>query len=222
MADLRGAGASADANAGAEGELLTPAKRKPKMSIQTLVTVLMIVASGASLFMMRKQGTRTGVKFQNVKIDLESEEPTRLSPEQKMILSRLAQSAAGPIVAAEHLDKNPFKLDENATVIPGTETPTTAERDEEIRRALAGLEVNAVMEGPVPVARLSDQLVKVGDTVADIFTVADIRDRSVDLSVDGKTFTISMAESRVGGNPPPNRPRPARMPSFGPPQEPRR
>jgi hypothetical protein len=222
MADLRGSGSAGDPAPGAEGAVITPAKRKPKMNIQTLVTALMIVASGASLFMMRKQGTRAGVKFQNVKIDLETDKTPRLSNEQQKILSQLAQGAAGPATPAEHLEKNPFKLEGETTVIAGTDQPTTAVREEEIRRGLAGLEVNAVMDGPVPVARIGTQLVKVGDTVADLFTVADIRDRSVDLSVDGRTFTISMPETRGGGNPAPGRPQPSRMPNFGPPQEPRR
>jgi hypothetical protein len=222
MADLRSGGGAPAAGA-AEGELILAPRRKPRMNIQTLVTVLMIVASGASLFMMRKQGTRAGVKFENVKLDIEPDKTTRLTPEQEKILRQLADNAAGPAAPADHLDKNPFKLEEGAAVIPGVESPAPdAARQEEIRQALATLQVNAVMEGPVPVARLNNQLVKVGDTVADIFTVADIRDRSVDLTVDGRTFTVSMAEMRTGGNPPPNRPQPQRMPNFGPPMEPRR
>jgi hypothetical protein len=222
MADLR-AGGPADAPL-AEGAIIGPRPR-PRMSMQTLVTVLMIVASAASLWMMRRQGTSAGVKFDKVKLDLEPEKAGRPTPDQQRILAELARSAVVQQSPALPLPKNPFKLEEApreplVTTKTGAQ-PALPDRAEEIRNALALVDVNAVMDGPVPVARVNGRLVRVGDTVGDLFLVAAIHDRSVDLLVDNKVFTVSMGD-RQGA---PRFQPPGRMPGnipFGPPRDPPR
>ena len=54
--------------------------------------------------------------------------------------------------------------------------------------------------GSNPVARISGQAVRVGDTVAEVFTVKAIHGRAVDLDYEGETFTLSLDDEDANKN----------------------
>jgi hypothetical protein len=61
------------------------------------------------------------------------------------------------------------------------------------------LVLHSVMGGKRPLARIDDETVTVGDTVAEYFTVTEISGRSVTITADGESFTLTMQ----AGNMPP-------------------
>lgn len=64
---------------------------------------------------------------------------------------------------------------------------------------MSQLKLHSVVGGRVPVARLGDQTVKVGDVVLELFTVTAIGGRSVALTVDGETYNLVMDEGEGRG-----------------------
>jgi hypothetical protein len=93
------------------------------------------------------------------------------------------------------LDKNPQDTGTTTAFLdPGK---VAAERRRvEIQEWLGRLNVESVMHGRVPIAKISGKLYRVGDALGgkedNLFTVARIQDRSVYLSVDQKEFELSM------------------------------
>jgi hypothetical protein len=216
LTDLRSAG---DAS-GALPEVAPVAPRR-SVSPQTLILALVLTASAGSLYMMRRQGMRGGLHFDPVKSpDLENVK-TKSSAEERRILADLARSTAIADAPAGKLDKNPFILvGEEAKPLPGidpdAESRARAERDraerekqeQEIQDHLKNIILTSVMEGPTPVAYVSGKLIKVGDIIEDVFTVAQIHDRSIELIAGGRTYTVQMSDGAAqGGMRGPGRPR---------------
>jgi len=61
---------------------------------------------------------------------------------------------------------------------------------------LASLTLQGVLGGTIPVARVSGETVRVGDTLSEIFTVKLITGRTVTLETDGKEFQLTMEEPK--------------------------
>lgn len=185
-----------------------PSAPRRKVNPQTLVLALVLTASGAALYMMRRTGMRGGLTFQKT-LDAQDLDKVRgkSSAEERRILADLARSTAIADAPAEKIDKNPFILvgDEVKPLSgpdPEADARARAEReraerekqDEQIKTRLADIHLTSVMEGPTPVAYVNGGLVKVGDIVEDYFTVAQIHDRSIELLAGGRTYTIQMSD----------------------------
>jgi hypothetical protein len=190
-----------------------PTAPRRKINPQTLVLALVLSASGAALFMMRKQGMRGGLNFNHTSSVENQVEKVRgkSSVEEQRILSDLARSTALAAVPPEKIQKNPFVLVEEATPSDGRGPDPNALRAEQDRRAreqreqdiqsrFSSLRCTSVMEGPTPVAYVNNKLVKVGDVIEDYFTVAQIYDRSVELLADGRPYSLEV--SKTTGGPP--------------------
>lgn len=195
---------------------------KPKrFSSHNTVTALVLFVSAVMLYGMRQAGMRSGMTFTEVKIDYQREEVSpAMQAAQVRILEDLQRSERPVQIPADKLAKNPFELASTAATIskPAGEDQSLAEAQrqaelarqakaehlEQIQTALASLHLKSVMEGRVPLARINDQTVRVGDTVGEFFKVMRIDGRSVELSAEGQTFTLEMSESRAdpGGAPP--------------------
>ena len=67
-------------------------------------------------------------------------------------------------------------------------------RKREIVRKYSALDLNSVLLGSTPVARISGNTVRVGDILDGIFRVKSISARTVNLEVDGKLYTLSLGE----------------------------
>lgn len=215
-----------DAGTGAGGSMLLATLRgsdtgpaesalsaKPKrFSSHNTVTALVLAVSAIMLYGMRQAGMRSGMTFREVKIEYQREEvsPAMLAA-QRRILEDLAKSERPAQIPADKLAKNPFEL---ATAAPATAaTPdqslaeaqrqaelarqARAEQLEKVQSTLATLHLKSVMEGRVPLARINDQTVRVGDTVADLFKVTKIDGRSVELTADGQVYLLEISESRA-------------------------
>lgn len=190
---------------------LGPLSARPtrRVSMQTLVLSLVLTASAASLYTMRRQGMGAGMKFQTPSMGPEIDKVKGQSNvTEQRILADLARSSLPMQGGTEPLSKNPFVLDTPVAenIIPNTPTrDTNAERQAMIREKLGSIRLNSVMEGARPLARINDRLVSVGDIVEEIFLVAQIHDRSVEFIADGRTYTLNMGEGGAGaGRRPPH------------------
>jgi hypothetical protein len=195
-------------------------KSKYKVHSQTLVISLVLVASGAALYVMRRQGMGAGVNFNPPKIEYTVDNGKRMASDaqQRKVLGDLERSQSGFQTPVEKIQKNPFQLDSGSAVAHSNDmdpalAKSNALRAEQERQkqqmavALASVEVNAIMAGSTPLARINGRVVREGDMVADLFMVKAIHDRSVDLeAADGSIHTVSMSEGAPAGGG--GRPRP--------------
>lgn len=205
LAQMRGGGG----DPGVDPEPEVGARRQRPVRVQTVVVALVVAASAGALYMMRRQGMAAGVNFEKTPV-IEyalDQPPPRATAEHKRILADLARSGTPTQVPAEALPKNPFQLDVETT--EGAAAPTGEERwlaeqerlreakRAELRAAVATLQLHSVMNGRTPVAIVSGQTVRVGDVIAEKFTVAMISGRSIDLQAEDLLFTLTVGESEV-------------------------
>lgn len=176
------------------------------VSTQTLLIVGVLVASAAVLLGMRRYGMGAGLRFSTVEIDyaLDDVSGDRLADHQR-VLAVLARSGAPAQIPAFRIQKNPFELIVvRGQTEAGADASTRAEqraeelrrqREEAIRTALRTISVQAVMNGPVPVARVNGRILRVGDRLDDMFTIAAIEERGVVLEADGQRYTVYLGGS---------------------------
>lgn len=186
---------------------------KPKrFSSHNTVTALVLLVSAVMLYGMRQAGMRSGMTFTEVKIDYQREEVSpAMQAAQRRILEDLQRSERPVQIPADKLAKNPFELTSvTATAAPSEDRSLAeaqrqaeaarqarAEHLEKIQSTLATLHLKSVMEGRVPLARINDQTVRVGDTVGEFFKVTRIDGRSVELTAEGQAFVLEMSETRA-------------------------
>lgn len=198
-----------------------PAKQS-RVSRQTVLMILVFAAAGGALFAMRHlaMGPQSSVAEVQIDYDLHAAPAPVSGARHRRILDDLSTTGAEVQVPPDLVQKNPFKIAESLTrpepvrdTGPGDADRRAREEAERLRReqerrqreiesALASLNVQSVVGGPVPVARISGRTVRIGDVVEGIFTVVGIEGRSVTIEADGKLYTISM---QAGGASPPRR-----------------
>lgn len=169
-----------------------------------VLAIIIMIGSGL-LFGMRQLGMAGGVELIDIKIDYPIDERDRASgPDHRSILEDLRTSGEVVQVPAELVQMNPFEwkaeTTQNEVVDDGPLREAErlrkeqAARDNQIRSALASLKLNSVMGGRVPMAQISGNLVREGDTIDPGFTVTRIEGRSVTLRVDGRDFVLTLGE----------------------------
>ncbi|MBN8645279.1 MAG: hypothetical protein J0L61_08595 [Planctomycetes bacterium] len=181
---------------------------KPRKLGGMTVLVVVVLVGAAMLFGMRKLGTVKRIQMVDFKIDypLEKAERERLSKDHEEILRDLQTSGNVVQVPLEQVQANPFewKLTERKVERATDDAALAAERSRkeiearkrEIESKAGLLKLNSVLAGAVPCAKISGALVRVGDTVDETFTVDKIEGRTVTLSAEGMTFTLTLGEPR--------------------------
>ncbi len=208
LAELRGASNTDSAEgvvakggaSGSEKRVSTPA-----------VLVAVVLASCAGLLWgMRALGVGPLTGGEDVKIDYTPEGAAKNGAHKKL-LGELERSSQPVQVPTEQITKNPFKLaakpsdviepaKDNSDEILQKQLAATAkrkaEREKKIIDTLSSLALQGVLGGTIPVARISGETVRVGDTLSELFTVKSIIGRTVTLEADGKEFQLSMEEPK--------------------------
>lgn len=214
LTDLKGSG-EAPVMPDLGGVGATPAKSKYKVHSQTLVIALVLAASGAALYTMRKQGMGSGIQFSNIKVDYDMDKKGRPinDAQERRVLSDLERLQNPSQSAQEKIQKNPFQLDSTSAVAQQSVDPAAVsaamlkaqqeERARTIADAIAKLEVTSILEGKMPVARINGKSVREGDMITELLKLAAIHDRSVDVEADGKLYTVNMLENAPGKGRPP-------------------
>ncbi|MBL8990603.1 MAG: hypothetical protein JNJ48_03380 [Phycisphaerae bacterium] len=191
--------------------------RRPRVSAQSVLLAAVVVVAGGVLFAMRQIGLGPAAAVAQTK---EAEIPTPSAGDHRGVLADLNSSRVELQVPEEKVKKNPFRL-VGAAMEPevatagapaddsGRRASEAARADAEKRRKLAearaslvksklnGMTLNGVMGGSNPVARIGGRVYRTGDVIDELFTVREIRQRSVDLECDGITYTIEMATAEA-------------------------
>ncbi|MBX3359284.1 MAG: general secretion pathway protein GspB [Phycisphaeraceae bacterium] len=203
----------------ASGDEGLDAPKRSIVSSQNLVLFLVLFAASGALFAMRflGMGPRSALADPNPAFTYNVDKPSSvMATDHRVVLADLSASRISGQVPPEQVQRNPFKMAGTLAPLntgPAESGPDTAAvdraareqaererkereaREQKIMRALATLQVNSVMTGSVPAARVNGELVRVGDTIEEVFTVKDIHGRGVVLEVDGKSFTLEVPES---------------------------
>ena len=199
--------------------------RKRKVSTQAIALGTLLVVGGGGIYGMRLLGIgplTTLAKFTAPEYDLSR--PGSAGADQKKILQDLAANHAASQVPVDEVQKNPFRMSDvvGAPAAPtgdpnaaGRAAAERARRDAELRRgkvqgALAQLKINGIIGGSNPVARISGEAVRVGDTIGDppMFRVKAIHGRSIDLELasaagdNAEVFELSMDDEISNTNAP--------------------
>jgi len=158
-------------------------------------------------------GPRSGLAA-GIKIDYDVEKAKGNANDHKKVLAELATTQAAQ-VPPEQVQRNPFMMAGSLEAFEvGGPTPgdldqsksekaaraeaekaqkAAEERRRTIETAFNELDLHSVMGGQTPVARISGQTIRVGDTIGNYFKVQAIQGRTVTLQADGETFTLGMA-----------------------------
>lgn len=200
LAELAAAATTDAANAGAR----TGGPRGKAASF--LLVVGVIIAGVVVLFGMRRLGLGTRLVWADVvKIDypIEKIDQSVVSKEQKEVMNDLNDARNLVQVPLQDVQSNPFdwKFAEAKVVATGPDPAAVAaekarlaleERRKHIALEVQQLKLNSVMAGRVPLANINGKLVRVGDTINDLFVVKAITGRTVELESDGQKFTLEM------------------------------
>ena len=191
------------------GPDLESAVAPPKVLVPQQVFVFLIVfaVSAATIFTMRQYGMRAGIaQAEELKLDLAQNDAEKARTYER-IMADLRRVEHPLEVALDDLKNSPFmpkgadtQVIVNDQVITG---PSAEQRAEQIRReaeetrrqviqsALAEVKINMVMGD---MARINKEYYRVGDQVAEYFTIVKIDGRSVTLQADGINYTLLMDE----------------------------
>ena len=210
---------SAQQSGGAGGAGGLTAPRKRKISTQALALGVLLALGGGMIYAMRLLGIGPLTTLAHTVLpDYDLTKPSSRAADHQKILQDLAANHAASQVPVDEVQKNPFRMSDVVSPV-ATSTPSgdpsaasraAAERarhDAELKRgrvesALAQLKVNGIIGGSNPVARISGEAVRVGDTVGEIFTVTAIHGRGVELTHEGATYELSMDDQSANSTKP--------------------
>lgn len=191
---------------GEGGETVIEAPSRPKIPPYAIMLAVLVLASAAVLFGMRKIGMGSGLLADagpSINYDVTKQAGDVTADHQRALAALTGDHNIGQ-VPVDHVQKNPFVLD---TLIPeqvqppkNPKQPTETEEQKRARELKARitnsyktLRVQALVGGSNPVAKISDGLYRVGDRVSGVFVVEAIHGREVVLKGDdGESYIIEM------------------------------
>lgn len=215
--------------------------RRGRTSQQAILVVLLMAVSGAAIFGMRHLGARAGMDMTVAEVGFkfgDEKDSAERAKSYERIMGDLQRMQRPLDVAMGDFQRSPFMLD-----MPEDPTSSNVE-DQEVKRAeqarreaaarkeqtlrtLGGLQLQSVLGGSKPLARINNETVHVGDKVGGAFLIKEIRgrEREVVLDNDGEDFVLSM-NLPMGGPPQqqqaPSAPAPKPTPQPKPPAAPKK
>lgn len=190
--------------------------RRGRTSAQAILVVLLMGVSGAAIFGMRHLGARAGMDMTVAEVGFKAgdeKDSAERAKSYERIMADLQRMQRPLDVAMGDFQKSPFMLDmpeDTSTANVEDEEVKRAEqarrealaRKEQTMRTLGGLQLQSVLGGSKPLARVSGETVHVGDKVGGTFLVKEIRgrEREVVLDHDGEDFVLSMNLPMGGPN----------------------
>jgi hypothetical protein len=168
------------------------------------VLLLVMLVGGGAIMLMRQFGLGAGYEFDNVTIDypIDAMQASDSDDDYERVISDLTNHDVPHVELAE-LRPKPFEL-RGAPREEEDFAPVALETEEErlererrqrsamLQREFNKLELNSVIGGSSPIARISGIAVRPGDVVGGAFTVARISGRSVELEAEGRTYVLTM------------------------------
>ncbi len=192
------------------------------ISLGPIMMAVAVIAAGGLLFGMRQLGLGPKFTFAGGSLDTQVPEQNKsLAANQEILMAELGALRTSNQVSPDQLRKNPFALAyvvgiaANAQPIDPNDPDAArkaaergmaerlakakADRTKNLESAFKELQLQSVLGGQRPVARINGEVFRVGDTVAKFFTVKAIHGRSVDLDVDGEIRKIEMGDAASPG-----------------------
>lgn len=187
---------------GVGADLPTGTSSKARVSTGSLILLLVVIVAGGVLYIMRQFGLGTRLELVDVKIDYPIDDAKRNNTAHEKVLAELRDSAVAVQVPLNDVKKNPFELGlRKEEPLPrkiaepiDREAYEREQRQRLIQTTFKSLELNSVLAGSTPIARISGENVRVGDKVRNLFIVHAIHGRSVELIADGEKYTLSMGK----------------------------
>lgn len=189
--------------------------RRARVSGQALVLGALLCVGGGLIYAMRLVGFGPLMSIAKTPVP-EYDAAARVGPDDhKRIIADLSADHAKAQVPLDQVQKNPFRLSD-VVAAPAPAGPNADDgragaerarqladaRRRKVEQALAGLQLNGVIGGARPVARISGEAVRVGDAVGEHFTVKAIHGRSVELAWEDQVFTLQMDDDAANSNKP--------------------
>lgn len=183
------------------GDDLEP--RRGKYASATVVLAVIILAGGL-LVGMRKLGMGPKLDILEIQIDypLEEQDPSS-GKDHGRVLADLRNGGNIGRIPLDMVQTNPFTW-RTLKPLAAKETPKgdpaellrlqLEEQRKKVADAAQKLVLNSVMGGRIPMARISGELARVGDTVAGGFRVKSIIGRIVTVESGDQAFTLSMGD----------------------------
>jgi hypothetical protein len=190
------------------------ATSKSKVDNQIIIAGVVLLIGVGAVYGMRYLGMAAGLDENAVTIDYASSKPEDAKRYLK-VMSALDESSH-VMQFGEELDMpdHPFSMDEVAddeiAVIPGMSEEerralqlerdyqnAAAARENEVMAELYSFDLQGVIGGKRPAARVSGQAVRVGMELGDFFTVVEITGRSVIVEADGKRYELAMGQEAM-------------------------
>jgi hypothetical protein len=187
------------------------APTKSRLSMQTLFLVVLVIGGGGLIYGMRLVGIGplTAIAFAKMP-DYDLSKTGSKTADHKKVLEQLTAAAVKAQVPVDQVQKNPFRMADvlSSETKPDDSAGKNAERTRLAQEAkhrktmstLSGLKLHGVIGGSNPVARINGQAVRVGDVVAEVFTVKAIHGRAVDLEFEGDVYTLSLDDDDLNTN----------------------
>lgn len=150
-----------------------------------LIVAGVLVLGAGLLYFMRQAGTGPRAANAEVEIDYEfaDAEAARSVARQEQVIEGLRRAGPPSQLPPDDLGKNPFQL---STAQPGSNGDSGMDeanrQSSRMSVALRGLRLQAVIDGRVPIARISGKTYRIGDRVGEFFEIREIGGRAVVLS----------------------------------------
>jgi hypothetical protein len=192
-----------------------PSAPRTKVSQQTIVLMVVLSVSASAIFGMRTLGVRAGIAMGSDVVEYTPPEIDRNSTYDR-ILADLARIQNPLDVALGEFGKSPFMLQQTAVAAPvdpvaagedNAEQRAAAERQariearrKELTDQLAAMKVQSIMGGKAPLARISGEMYRVGDTVADprVLSSDEVVEHLVRCFIERERASAAIAERHAG------------------------
>lgn len=160
------------------------AKSKGIAANRHAIVAGVLVLGAGLLYFMRQAGTGPRAANAEVAIDYEftDAEAKRRVDHQEEVIDDLRRAGPPSQLPPAGLGKNPFQLTDSREAAQESQASEDQLKDTRMSVALQGLRLQAVINGRVPIARISGQTYRVGDRVGDFFTITEIGGRGVTLN----------------------------------------
>lgn len=179
--------------------------------------ILVVALAGGVLAGMRQLGLGPHAATAGA-MKIETQDPAKLAAAHKQVMADLSTARVEMQVPFDRVRTNPFRTAGivNLPAVPSatSEEPTDlnamverarqeqqkrleAERQKQVLSLLQSLELNSVLGGPSPVARINNKIYRIGDRVEGLFLFKSAEGRAVVLEAEGQEHRIEMA---IGGH----------------------
>jgi hypothetical protein len=195
------------APAGGDAPLNVPQARKAKMPSQVPLLLVILCISGGALYSMRQYGMKSGFKFQDVNVDIQEEDSEKARTYER-IMADLDRVQNPLDVTLTEFGNSPFMRAQGEVTYTPEVGPRTPEMTDVERRRIEAVDTlkRLKLRGIIGhVARIDDETVRVGDTVAGLFVVKSIDGRTVTFEAHGEVFTLTLEAAKAGPKKSPTR-----------------